>query len=408
MQDYLAKKLNTGLDSPMALIIFTTIIILLIRKTDALINPQFWAEDGSVFFLQQYNHGVSALFQEYAGYLHLVPRLIALIGDTFFSYSSIPAFYNYASLLIILIVTLSIFSSRFHVKHKSLIALTISLVPHYENEVFLNVTNTTWILSIMIIIVLLKENPAKRYGKVVVQYACDLLIIIICGLSGPFIIFLMPFFGWKWINKKNVYNTIIFTATSIISLIQLSFIVSHSINSYDVSTNLTAYSEVIGYRAFGGLLLGSNIAYKINPYILSFLYFSLLTLILHLAYQKKDRFIFFSIGISLIYLLATFYRFKNNPEILVSPGNGVRYFYIPYVMLIWSLIALLGQQEKWKNTLLKASLVLILISSLTSRFHSKPFIDYNWPLYSQSIGKEDIVIPINPVGWQINVKAHTR
>jgi hypothetical protein len=93
---------------------------------------------------------------------------------------------------------------------------------------------------------------------------------------------------------------------------------------------------------------------------------------------------------------------------LIPPGMGTRYFYIPYIMMTWSLIALLGQREQWKNILLKIGLALILISSLTSHFHSKPFIDYNWPLYSQSIGKEDVVIPINPEGWQINVKAHTR
>lgn len=408
MKSYLAKKTVFDSNYSVLLVLFVTTVILFIRKTDALTNPQFWAEDGTIFFLQQYNDGASVLLQEYVGYLHLAPRLIALVADMFIPYALTPAFYNYSSLLITLIVVMSVFSSRFHMKNKILIALTISLIPHYANEIFLNATNLIWLLSIMIIIVLFKEEPAARYGNVAVQYTCDLAIIIVCGLTGPFIILLMPFFLWKWVNERNSYNTVMLSATFIISLIQLSFIVAHSLNSHDVSTNFSAYNVIIGRKMFGGLFLGSYIAYEINHYLLSFLYLGILVLLLYLAYQKKNRFIFFCVGISLIYLLAAFYRYRVNPEALILPGNGTRYFYVPYLMITWSLIALLGQREKWENRIVKIALVLILISSLTSGFHSKPFVDYNWTSYSQSIGKEDIVIPINPPSWQINVKAHTR
>ena len=180
MKIYLTEKLHSTSNYSILLILLATIITLFIRKTDAFTNPQFWNEDGVIFFLQQYNDGASALLQEYAGYLHLVPRLIALVADILIPYASIPAFYNYASLLITLIVVMSIFSPRFPMKNKILIALSISLIPHYANEVFLNVTNLQWILSIMIIIMLFKEEPAARYGNVAIQYTCDLVIIIVC------------------------------------------------------------------------------------------------------------------------------------------------------------------------------------------------------------------------------------
>ncbi|MEB3302173.1 MAG: hypothetical protein VKN56_09410, partial [Cyanobacteriota bacterium] len=37
--------------------------VLLIRRTDSFVNPQFWAEDGPIFFLQQYEKGLSAIAQ---------------------------------------------------------------------------------------------------------------------------------------------------------------------------------------------------------------------------------------------------------------------------------------------------------------------------------------------------------
>ena len=407
MKVCLTDKLNSYSRNSVLLVLFAIVITLFIRKTDALINPQFWAEDGAVFFLQQYENGASALFRSSADYLHLVPRLIALIANAFFPYHLIPTIYNYSCLLITPIVALSIFSSRFHVNNKPLIALTIVLIPQYANEVFLNITNLQWILSIMLIVVLFKETPAKKYGNVIIQYACDLMIIIICGLTGPFIIILMPFYGWKWISKKNLYNSVILIAVATISLIQLSFIVQDLTYSQGIGINFETYSAIIGHKFIGNFFLGHILAYKINHYILSFLYLGTLILILHLAYHKKSRFIFFSIGISLFFLLVAFYR-SNNPEDLIFPGCGTRYFYIPYVMLTWSLIALLEKQAKWKNILLTMVLILILISSLTSGFHSKPFIDYNWKLYSESIGKKDIIVPINPEGWEMSIKAHSK
>ena len=137
------------------------------------------------------------------------------------------------------------------------------------------------------------------------------------------------------------------------------------------------------------------------------MYLGLIFMILKLS-SPKNNFIMFALGIQLIFLLAAFYKFRANPEVLVPAGDSQRYFYIPFIMLIWSLIALLGKQEKWKNAAITIVLSVILISSLTSGFHSIGFVDYNWKLYSKSIGREDVIIPINPEGWQIHIKAHPK
>ena len=141
MKSYFNRKLNDSSRDSILLVLCLAALILIIRKTDALINPQFWAEDGTLFFLEQYKYGVSAFFRDYAGYLHLVPRVIALFAERFFPYSLIPTVYNYSSLLITLLVVLSVFSARFKLNNKSLAALAIVLVPHYKNEIFLNITN---------------------------------------------------------------------------------------------------------------------------------------------------------------------------------------------------------------------------------------------------------------------------
>jgi hypothetical protein len=53
-----------------------SLLILVIRRPDAFLNPQFWAED-FFFLLDAEKMGVSAFVMARGGYLHLLPRAIA-------------------------------------------------------------------------------------------------------------------------------------------------------------------------------------------------------------------------------------------------------------------------------------------------------------------------------------------
>src|SRR3989442_626153 len=51
------------------------------RRPDAISNPQFWAEDGKFLYADAYNTGgLGPFLWPYFGYLHLIPRLTALIA----------------------------------------------------------------------------------------------------------------------------------------------------------------------------------------------------------------------------------------------------------------------------------------------------------------------------------------
>lgn len=52
-------------------------LLLALKAPDSLIQPQFWAEDGAIFFAQQWAGRQPPFFEPYAGYLHFLPRLTA-------------------------------------------------------------------------------------------------------------------------------------------------------------------------------------------------------------------------------------------------------------------------------------------------------------------------------------------
>jgi len=407
--------------------------LLLVRKSDALLNPQFWAEDGTVFFLQQYEEGSLALLQPYAGYLHLVPRLTAWFADVLLPYSALPFAYNYTSLLLTLLVVASVYSPRFQADYKPLLALALVVVPH-NTEVFLNITNIQWIFFFLLFIVLMKVNPSRDYGAISSQYLLDLLIVVVCGLTGPFLVFLAPFFTWKWLKDRNRYNACILAAVMVVALVQLGFLGRHWLEQSTASvpnpahgrlekellqrqtsetpsmfdTYVTIGSVVLGHRTMGPLFFGENHLRWIwkGRYYLSALYFGFLIALLAASRAgKRTALVPYCVGVQFILLLAVMLKFKASPLDLFMFENGPRYFYIPFVLLAWALIALIGSAAAWVRYATRAALFLAVVSSLTSHFQGAPFVDYQWSYRCQSIGVKDVVIPLNPNGWKMTVKA---
>ena len=392
----------------MFVVLLIAVAILFVRKTDSFMHPQFWAEDGAVFFQDQVNQGASAIIKPYAGYLHLVPRLIALVADAFFLYSTAPAVYNYLSLLVMLVAIFNIYSPRFIMDNKHLLSLSIVLVPHFSNEVFMNATNVNWILAILLLVVLLKETPDMRFGNVGWQVLFDAVAMVCCGFSGPFILFLTPFFVWRFFIRKSRYNLCLAAMAVLIAATQAVFLSRENLlvaRALQTSAPFDVFCRVAGQRLFGNLFLGSTLPYDLNPYLLCGCgVLVVVSFVCHAMKCGKRRQIFVFLAFSAMIMLATVLKFKPFLGKLLSPENGSRYFYLSYVMFTWALILCLNKQGKPESRMVGFLLGAILLSSLTSGFHSQPFKDFNWDQSSHLIMKnQNVIIPINPSGWCVNV-----
>lgn len=405
LRGYKTYRTNNFINYKNIAFIVIIILILIVRKSDSLSNPQLWAEDGGVFFTQQYEYGAASTFIPFAGYLHIVPRLIAILADSFFSYADVPAVYNYTCLLITIIVIAHCFSPRLQLPFKPLLALSIVLVPQALNEVFLNITNLQWILCILLVLALLKDAPNKKYGNYTLQVISDFVIIIFAGLTGPLLIIIFPFFAWKLFHIKKTYGyTLLMTAFCIV-LIQLFYIVPSTEIVQECSMfNLDIYISIFGRKLFGGLFFGRSMM-KSNALLISSSALAFFTILLYLSYKKspKDmqilKIVFMILSISVVILGAVIARYNFSPFVMTI-SSGCRYFYVPHVMVAWSLILCINQHGIWKNVFVISLLLLIPCSSISIGIRTK-MIDYNWKYHSSLIGTKAIVsIPINP-GWSI-------
>jgi hypothetical protein len=162
-------------------------ILLFLRYPDWFHRPRLWAEDGPVFFLAARRDGPVSVFEPYAGYLHLIPRLVALLGSRL-DPSLIPAFYVSSALAVTLLVVARVFSRRLDLPCKPLLALAIVAVPH-TGEVFLTVTNIQWVAALALVMTLMMRDPEGA-----AEMAGDAAVLILAGLTGPFSVILFPFF----------------------------------------------------------------------------------------------------------------------------------------------------------------------------------------------------------------------
>src|SRR5690606_38118115 len=160
-------------------------------RPDALTNPQFWAEDGRLWFAAAHNRGpLVALLEPAAGYFQTFSRLTAAAGVAV-GLRAAPLVFNVAAIVGQALPPLYLLSSRLagaipDWRLRALAALILIGLPN-SFEVQSNVTNVQTHLAILGFLIVVADAPRRRAWA-----ACDLLLLIVGGLSGPTYVFLVP------------------------------------------------------------------------------------------------------------------------------------------------------------------------------------------------------------------------
>ena len=159
-----------------------------------LLHPEFWAEDGWVWFPDGYEYGLASLARPVAGYLQTAPRLVGLLAQAF-PLAWAPALFAVCALLFQVLPPLFLVSSRMaaawpDARGRLLFALVWLVLPN-TREVYVNLTNAQWHIAALGFLVLLSRAPATPAGR-----GFDRAALALCGLSGPFCLVLAPMAAW--------------------------------------------------------------------------------------------------------------------------------------------------------------------------------------------------------------------
>jgi len=179
--------------------------VLIARRPASLLHADFWAEDGWHWYPDAYNDGWRALFRPYAGYLQSICRLVGLIVQPF-PLLWAPTLFSIAALGVQVAAACLLLSSRMnaawpHRPSRMLFAFIYLLLPN-SFEIYANLTNAQWHLSLVAFLLLVAIPARTSWGRV-----ADFLLIMLCGLSGPFCLFLFPVSIWQAWRKRDREST---------------------------------------------------------------------------------------------------------------------------------------------------------------------------------------------------------
>lgn len=182
-------------------------LIAFARMPDRFLHGFLWAEDGRIFLVQGHYLGLLSIVTPYAGYLHVIPRVIALALSSIALIGDAPLPFAWVSAAILCVSCAYLFTFARKVMPTPAawaFALSPILVPHV-GEVWLTVTNLQWVLAPAFLVLLVETFCSPLMG--VSGPRDDKLrgiAIVVLSLTGPFCLLFSPIIALCLIATQRV------------------------------------------------------------------------------------------------------------------------------------------------------------------------------------------------------------
>ncbi|MDO8539129.1 MAG: hypothetical protein Q7S40_01705 [Opitutaceae bacterium] len=381
-------------------------VLVFLRKPHALLTPQLYAEDGTIFLTFNDLQGVRAMLEPYMGYLHTLPRLIAWTASKLLDPAWWPAFYNGASFAIWVAVIARTFSSRFRLPGKPWLALAFLLGPQ-TGEVLINITNLQWIIAFVLVqhvLLTRPETPGQRLT--------DLMVLLLVGLTGPFAIAFTPLFGWRWWRERNGDSLGALLVVGSAAAVQAWFILRtgekfpHQAEPFHVWATI----EVVARRMVVWPAAGSTIAWWLPRLAVAVIGATVIgAAMVRTLRPDPHREPRLRIAGALVLIAAvSVYRMRPDTWGGDDLNFSDRYFYIPRVLFAWLLI--LEFNARPRALAWAARLICLSIAAVHLKDYVIPApIDYQWKKHCDPIRRgEPGDIPTLPEGWILEYRGRPK
>ncbi len=352
-------------------------LVVFSRRPDAILNAQFWAEDGKFWYADAYHFGLHSLLMAEAGYLHTIPRIVALF-TLLFPLAVAPLLMNLCAIVVQILPINLFLSSRFSSISMGtrLFGSVIYLVLPNSFEIHANSTNIQWHLALLGCLVLLAARNEERTWRIF-----DLAILALVAIDSPLGIPL----------------------------------ISHSRRSAPNGATLTRLTSILGGQVFLSSVLGVRTFMQFYFDHLRYLFvieaISLavgLAIILYAfryAPTELKLFILFAtlvLGMALSHPLVSMEGEYQQWNLLQIPGFGNRYYFFPMLALLASLVWML-KSPAFKSRIPRYAALLflsLLLVGICRDFEYLPYKDLQFQRFAAAFDRTApgtrFAIPLNP------------
>ena len=425
--------------------VIAPLAVVIARRPDAIFNPQFWAEDGKVFYADAYNFGFRSVAWPVAGYLQTLPRLAALLSLGF-PFRAAPFVLNCIAIVVQVLPAVLLLSKRLDPvgtwRPRCLLAFLYLTLPN-SHELHGNITNAQWALALSALLVIF-ARPAKSLPARVF----DIVVVGLCSLTGPFVILIAPIgVAKRYMDRPETAAafTLALAPTAANAAEPRRSIVrqrpQHEVGAYLlgitalgavgqavalISTGASARIHVergasllvllkilakqiflavfLGRRVLSSLTLGSWRGIVIAA-IAVFGGICIVAYALCTGPLRLKLFLAFSLCILVVSLA---YPMTQPPQWpVLSNAGGVRYWFFPMLAVIASLVWLLDPSNMAWVRCVATVLILLMGFGILQDFGEPRLQDKHFESYvsllSTAASGSSLTIPLNPNGWLMHL-----
>ena len=399
-------------------------LIIFSRRPDAILNAQFWAEDGQRWYADAYHFGLRCLLMpdELGGYFHSVSRLSGLLA-LLVPLSFAPLVMNLFAIVIQILPANVFLSSRFSAISfpKRLAAAFVYFALPNTYEVNANATTIQWHLGLLACLLLLA--PSTRSWK---WHVFDGVVLVLISLDSPVGVVLLPLAAVVWWMRRSRGSAISLAILVPGALIQgLTVMFSHSRPSAPNGANLHLLIQILGGQVFLSPLVGNttlvHMAWRHFPdYIFAretfAFWLGLVILLYALRYAPAEikLFILFGFTVLSLSLARPIPGILPQPqwELLSFPGHGNRYYFLPAISFLAALAWIASSGRRFTSWI-AGMLLLLLPIGIVRDWEYLPFADLHFQEYASKFESSPpgtkMDIPLNPVNaahWTMTLTKH--
>jgi hypothetical protein len=393
----LRTKLRSLVESGPARYVFLFAIffsLLFLRRWAQLLHPQVWDEDGTQILIGFVDHGFKSLAYPVNGYLILVPKLISLVS---LSVSGLyyPLISTIITWIFIVCICVAIAVSPTWLRGGTLLAIAVLLVPS-DPEVFGIPLYTFWWAGLLLFIVALWDEDSN-------DLKFRLPFVLLGGLSSPLIFVATPFLLIRALLFKAKRREVAVLVTACLCCLAQA-IAMHRELSKITTGKIDANNLRLVLPKFLGCYLVGNFRHTGNNLLWFAAGFLIAFFIAAAGFIARQPRYWFLAGLwfGSVVLIAA----RVDLSILQPRVAGPRYFFVPFVLLSWYLLAIV-LDSSLKNIRWTAAALLFLSLLNCLPVLSRPQQDFQWAAHLSSCGRfEHYGIPISYDGrteWFMDV-----
>jgi len=387
-----------------AVAISVTAALLFLRRPDALLRAQFWAEDGVVWFADAYNFGaLKALLRARDGYLQTLPRLASAVA-LWAPLVRAPLVTNLIALVIEALPPLFLVSARMRnlgpLGLRCTLALLLLFVPD-ASEVHAAITDSEFQMAVLACLVIIAEVPRSLAGRIF-----DVVVLALFSLTGPFCVLLFPVAlarilvpllvpqsinvqasksenRWRWIQIS------LLVAGGLVQGLTVLTTAGARLNT-TLGASLATFVQIMAGQIVLPLFLGRNPFDPMTSGPTKVMLASLLTISALFAFayalakgslELRCFIVFALLVLAAALAFPTVEPTRYQWEPFLVPGQGQRYWYLPKLALMATLVWLLGRQRPATARVMAGALACIMGFALVSHWRYPPFPDFRFDSY---------------------------